>query len=365
MKKISLIEALEGLDDTRRRRSVMYPLIEILVIMLLAIMCGATSYTKIEMFGKGKEAWLRKFLRLENGIPDACTTRDVIRQIDTVALHRIFAEWMKGVAQELFGVVAIDGKEARRTKDKSKRPLHVVSAFSHSYGLALGQIACEEKSNEITAIPKLLELLEIKGCIVTIDAMGCQKDIAEQITNAGADYVFGLKGNQGSLHDDVKLYFETNKPENKRVDHDKGHGRIETREYYLETEIDWLQQKPLWRGLDAIGMVKSRVLEKEICREETRYFITSLTNLEDFANAVRGHWSIENNLHWCLDVAFREDESRARKDNSAENLNVFRHLAFNILKADNSLKGSFSDKQFQCLLDERLLEKVFSDWFCS
>lgn len=365
MKKISLQEALEGIEDTRRKRSVMYELSEVLIIMLLAIICGATSYAKIEMFGKSKETWLRKFLRLENGIPDACTTRDIIRQIDAEKLHKVFADWMKSVAQNLFGVVAIDGKEARRTKDENKRPLHVVSAFSHSFGLVLGQVACSEKSNEITAVPKLLELLEIEGCIVTIDAMGCQKDIAENITKAGADYCLGLKGNQNSLHDDVKLYFEHMSVDEKAITKEKGHGRIETREYFLETNIDWLEQKPLWAGLNAIGMVKSRVIERDVCREETRYFITSLTSVETFARAVRGHWCIENNLHWCLDVAFREDESRARKDNSAENLNVFRQMAFNILKSEGSLKGSFTDKQFMCLLDERLLEKVILNWICS
>ena len=169
---MSLEEAIAGIEDTRRDRSVLYPLSEILIIMLLAVICGATSYAKVEIFRKSKESWLKKYLKLENGIPDACTIRDVIRQIDTTQLHTIFAEWMKSIAQNLFGVVAIDGKEARRTKDKTKRPLHVVSAFSHSFGLVLGQIACEEKSNEITAIPALLELLELRGCIVTIDAMG-------------------------------------------------------------------------------------------------------------------------------------------------------------------------------------------------
>ena len=367
MKKIGLQEALEGIEDTRRDRSVLYPLSEILIVMLLAIMCGATSYAKIEMFGKGKETWLRRFLKLENGIPDACTTRNVIRQIDTEQLHKIFADWMKSIAQILFGVVAIDGKEARCTRDRNKRPLHVVSAFSHSCGLVLGQIVCEEKSNEITAIPKLLELLEIKGCIVTIDAMGCQKEIAEKITNAGADYCFGLKGNQSSLHDDVKLYFEHMEAAvpNQTVTIEKGHGRIETRAYFLETNIDWLAQRPLWEGLNAIGMVKSKVLEKDICSEDTRYFITSLNDVKAFANAIRSHWCIENNLHWCLDIAFREDKSRARKDNSAENLNVFRQMAFNILKAEPSLAGSFSDKQFKCLLDERYLENVISHWIRS
>ena len=189
MKKISLAEALEGIEDSRREKSVMYPLHEVLIIMLLAIICGATSYAKIEMFGKSKEEWLKKFLKLENGIPDACTFRNIVKEIDTAKLHMVFCEWMKSIVADLSGVIAIDGKEARRTKDKKKKPLHVVSAFSYERGLVLGQLACDEKSNEITAIPKLLEMLEINGCIITIDAMGTQTEIAEEIINRNADYI--------------------------------------------------------------------------------------------------------------------------------------------------------------------------------
>ncbi len=172
MKKLSLQEVLEGIEDTRREKSVWYPLNEVLFIMLTAVICGATSYVKVEMFGKSKEKWLRKYLKLENGIPDACTFRNIIKAIDTQQLHKVFVEWMAAVVEQATGVVAIDGKQARRTKDAKKKPLHVVSAFSAECGLVLGQLACEEKSNEITAIPKLLEMLEIAGCIVTIDAMG-------------------------------------------------------------------------------------------------------------------------------------------------------------------------------------------------
>lgn len=176
MKKLSLIDVLEGIEDTRRSNSVMYPLHEVLIIMLLAVICGATSYAKVEMFGISKKEWLKNFLELENGIPDACTFRNVIKEIDAAKLHELFCEWMKSVVSTLAGVVSIDGKQARRAKDSTKRPLHVVSAFSYECGLVMGQLACEEKSNEITTIPKLLEMLEIKGCIVTIDAMGTQKD---------------------------------------------------------------------------------------------------------------------------------------------------------------------------------------------
>ena len=181
MKKLSLLEVLEGIEDTRRMRSVWYPLHDVLFIMLAAVICGATSYVKVEMFARSKETWLRKYLRLEQGIPDACTFRNIVKAIDTQQLHTVFAEWMKGAVETVTGVVAIDGKQARRTKDAKRPPLHVVSAFSAECGLVLGQLACEEKSNEITTIPKLLEVLELAGCIVTIDAMGTQSEITKKI----------------------------------------------------------------------------------------------------------------------------------------------------------------------------------------
>ena len=377
MQRISLQEALEGIEDTRRDRSVLYPLTEILVIMLLAVVCGATSYAKVELFGKSKETWLKKFLKLEYGIPDACTIRDVIRQIDTQQLHEAFAEWVKGIVHELFGVVAIDGKQARRTKGGTQRPLHVVSAFSHTAGLVLGQLACDEKSNEITAVPKLLEMLEIKGCIVTIDAMGTQKNIAKKIVEKGADYCLSLKGNQPELYEDIKLYteselFTADRKELKEKGQyfktvEKGHGRIEKREYYTCHDVSWLPCADKWTKLSGFGVCVSTVEHDGKTSVSHHYAVYSVKSMtaERFANCKRAHWSIENKLHWVLDVAFREDDSRARVDNSAENLNVFRHMAYNILKTDTSFRGSFTDKQFKCLLDERYLEKIIANWLCS
>ena len=280
MKKLSLKEVLEGIEDTRRSRSVIYPLHEVLIIMLLAVICGATSYAKIEMFGKSKKEWLGTFLELENGIPDACTFRNVIKEIDTQKLHEIFCEWMKSVARELFGVVAIDGKQARRTKDAKKRPLHVVSAFSAEYGLVLGQLACEEKSNEITAIPKLLEMLEIKGCIVTIDAMGTQTDIAETIVKKEADYILALKENQKTMYNDVKLYFDEIyaekkllTPENYHKTVEKGHGRIEIRECIISQDIGWLQKGSEWEGLYGIGAIYCTIDINGVVSKQIHYFI--------------------------------------------------------------------------------------------
>jgi len=377
MKRISLAEALAGIEDTRRDRSVIYPLHEVLIITLLAIVCGATSYHKIEIFGKSKESWLKRFLKLEYGIPDACTIRNVIKQIDTRQLHEIFATWMKDVVQDLFGVVAIDGKEIRRTKSQNNRPLHVVSAFSCEYRLVLGQLACDAKSNEITAIPKLLEMLEISGCIVTIDAMGTQKEIAQKIVDKGADYCLSLKQNQRALYRNIVAYVESvlfvaaknelAESNQYHVDHDKGHGRIEKREYYTCNDISWLPNADKWANLSGFGVCVSTVHEKGKTTVSHNYAIYSVKNMtaSQFAHCKREHWGIENRLHWVLDMAYREDESRARADNSAENLNVFRHIALNILMSEKSFKGSISDKQFRCLLDQRYLETVIRDWLCS
>ncbi len=367
MKKLSLQEVLEGMEDTRRERSVWYPLYEVLFIMLTAVICGATSYVKVEMFGKSKEKWLRKYLKLENGIPDACTFRNVIRSIDTQQLHTLFVDWMKSTVEQVCGVVAVDGKQARRTKDAKKPPLHVVSAFSAECGLVLGQLACEEKSNEITAIPKLLELLELKGCIVTIDAMGTQSEIAEKITKKGADYILSLKENQPTLYEDVRLYFEEYRkapvglnPACRAETYSHGHGRYERRTCYISEDIGWLEGRERWSNLNGIGVIFSKVEQDGKISKQAHYFIYSRKGMtaEEILEAKRSHWNIENQLHWVLDMQFREDESRARADNSAENLNVLRHWAYNLLKADTSLKGSFSDKQFKCLLDENFLNRI-------
>ena len=374
MKKLSLMNVLEGIEDTRRQRSVMYPLHEVLIIMLLAVICGATSYAKVEMFGITKKEWLSTFLDLEYGIPDACTFRNVIKEIDTEKLHSVFCEWMKSVVATLSGVIAIDGKEARRTKDSTKRPLHVISAFSYECGLVMGQLACEEKSNEITAIPKLLEMLEINGCIITIDAMGTQKEIAEKIVEKGADYILSLKENQKTLYNDVKLYLddivkdkEVIKSSDYHETREKGHGRKEIRKCVISENIGWLNNKSKWAGLYGIGAIYCETEENGKKSKQSHYFIYSCKGMtaKQIMKHKRSHWSIENSLHWVLDMAFREDESRARKDNSAENFNVLRQIAFNILKSEKSFKGSITDKQFKCLLDSKYLDKIVNNWICS
>ncbi len=374
MKKVSLQEVLEGIEDTRRERSTWYPLYEVLFIMLTAVICGATSYAKVEIFGENKEKWLRKYLKLENGIPDACTFRNIIKSIDTQQLHTVFVEWMKNAVETVTGVVAIDGKQARRTKDAQKRPLHVVSAFSAECGLVLGQLACEEKSNEITAIPKLLEVLEIRGCIVTIDAIGTQSEIAKKITEKDADYILALKENQRTLYEDVRLFFdEYSKKRTELIATDyanvysQGHGRFEKRTCYICENIDWLAGREKWSNLNGIGAVFCEIEQNGQISRQSHYFIYSCKGMtaRQILEAKRSHWGIENKLHWVLDMQFREDESRARTDYSAENLNVLRHWAYNLLKADSSMRGSFSDKQFKCLLDDSFLDKILASAFCS
>ena len=237
-----------------------------------------------------------------------------------------------GAEREKRGVIAIDGKTICGSANTNHKAYHVVSAFAAENHLTLGELAVDEKSNEITAIPQLLDLIDVSGATVTIDAIGTQTKIAEKIIEKKADYCLALKGNQSSLHEDVKLYFENLPAEQAFSTKEKGHGRIEKREYFLETDIEWLPQKADWTGLNAIGAVKSTVFEKEETRIETRYFITSLTGVNQFADSVRKHWSIENGLHWQLDVTFGEDGSRARKDNSPLNLNVLRKTALTLLK---------------------------------
>ncbi len=374
MKKVSLQEVLEGIEDTRRERSTWYPLYEVLFIMLTAVICGATSYAKVEIFGKNKEKWLRKYLKLENGIPDACTFRNIIKSIDTQQLHTVFVEWMKNAVETVTGVVAIDGKQARRTKDAQKRPLHVVSAFSAECGLVLGQLACEEKSNEITAIPKLLEVLEIRGCIVTIDAIGTQSEIAKKITEKDADYILALKENQRTLYEDVRLFFDEYRKKRTELNatdyanvYSQGHGRFEKRTCYICENIDWLAGREKWSNLNGIGAVFCEIEQNGQISRQSHYFIYSCKGMtaRQILEAKRSHWGIENKLHWVLDMQFREDESRARTDYSAENLNVLRHWAYNLLKADSSMRGSFSDKQFKCLLDDSFLDKILASAFCS
>lgn len=348
---MTLKESLMNIKDFRIDRCKKHNLCDILMIVLIGYLTGCKNIEEIHFSAEVWEEMLRKYLELPNGIPSTDTILRVLAGIDGKELERVLASY----ARQTFGplipekeVIAIDGKTIRRSgytnhndQSKSHKAAHVVSAFASSMEICFGQVKTEEKSNEITAIPELLDLLEIKGLVVTIDAMGCQKKIAEKIVGKKADYLFSLKGNQGKIHEDVKDFFshelddkycERYKIQGVSCQVEKGHGRIEKREYYLCTNLKWLEDRDEWRNLGAIGMVKSSRMTKDGESTELRYFITSLKDAGLAAKAMRCHWSIENKLHWVLDTVFEEDYCRVRKDNSAQNLNIIRKLVINLLR---------------------------------
>ena len=366
----SIIAHFSSLPDPRIEKKTKHNLEDIIVITICAAVCGADDWVAVENYGKGKHDWLKTFLKLPHGIPSHDTFGNVFSVINPNEFEKCFLNWIRSVFSVTKGqIVAVDGKTLRRSHDKSsnKSAIHMVSAWASENGITLGQVITDEKSNEITAIPALLDLLEIKGCIVTIDAMGCQKKIVEKIVvDKEADYVLSLKGNQGNLHNDVKLFFEMAMKDSFRdisfdslVTVDGDHGRIETRRHYIVSNIDWLEEKQKWKNLKTIGMVIS---ERDINGKvsiESRYFICSINeDAKLFAKAVREHWGIENKVHWCLDIAFREDESRMRKGHSAGNFSVVRHIALNLLRHEQTLKVGIKNKRLNAAWDSRYLLKV-------
>jgi len=358
------------IPDKRQQSKVDHKLHDILLTLVVGVICGADGWEAIEEVAHNKIALLKKYGSFKNGIPVHDTIARVISSLEPEVIQHCFINWMKSAQTGTQGeVIALDGKTVRGSYDKKskKSAIHMVSAFAANNGVVLGQIKTAEKSNEITAIPVLLDLLDIKESIVTIDAMGCQKTIAKKILSKEADYVIAVKGNQGNLHQSIKDFFsicQSEKFKNVAHDHyeeiDSGHGRIEVRRYWITdvlTSINDLTSQ--WDGLISVGMAESeRHIDGKISKE-IRYFICSINpDAKIFGNAVRKHWSIENQLHWVLDVSFNEDLSRVRRENAAENMSVIRHLVLNLLKLEKSCKKGLKAKRFKAALDIDYAEKI-------
>ena len=368
----AIMEYFEALGDPRIDRCKRHQLLDIITIAICAVICGADSWVYVEMFGKSKEAWFRTFLDLPNGVPSHDTFGDVFARLDPDRFQECFQEWSQGVAELLPGeVVAIDGKTLRRSHDKraGKQAIHLVSAWASANTLTLGQVKTDRKSNEITAIPRLLEMLELSGCIVTIDAMGCQKEIAQGIVDRGADYLLAVKENQGRLYQDVRDLFEGAEeagfggvPHDYATTLNKGHGRIERRECWAISDpacLEYLSTGKEWSGLRSVVKVVGRRETDTGTTAQARYYISSLAgSAGQLLAAVRTHWSIENSLHWSLDVTFREDQSRIRLDHSPQNMATLRQISHNLLKRETSLKVGIQGKRLQAGWKEDYLLKV-------
>lgn len=373
MSTASLLEHFGDIEDPRMDRTKLHRLIDIIVIAICGMVCGAEEWTEIESFGHAKEEWLRKYLELPNGIPSHDTFRRVFGLLDPEQFQTSFLNWVQTVMSVTNKqVVAIDGKQLRRSHDRAlgKEAIRMVSAWATANQLVLGQVKVDTKSNEITAIPVLLDILELKGCIVTIDAMGTQKEIAAAIIAKEADYVLPVKENQGHLYEEVKATFDEALRINfNQVPHDtfktidKGHGRLEVRECWTITREDYLNalgERTAWQNLNMIAAIRSeRRVGNEAPTIKTRYFISSLkTDAAQFLQTVRSHWGIENDLHWSLDVTFNEDRNRTRKGDGAQNLAVLRHIALNLLKQEKTTKLGLKGKRLRAGWDETYLLKV-------
>ncbi len=338
----------EELDDPRSGNAALHDFHELLIIAFCAVLCGGQSAVDMALFAKSKEPFLRGLLELANGLPSHDTFSRLFRQLDPEQFRAVFQRFMSQFSTQCQGVIAIDGKVLRRSFDKAsgKSPLHMVSAWGCQQRMVLAQIATDAKSNEITAVPKLLKMLSLKGTIVTVDALNCQRSIAEQIVRQGGDYALALKGNQGSLHDDVRQYLDD--PETKaatsKPDVDAGHGRIETRTASVSTDIGWLQEDHQWPGLKAVGkVVRIRETPAKTTTETAYYLLSTELTPERLNEVVREHWGVENRLHWRLDVVMNEDQDRTRLGHGPENLAILRHMALNAMQNEGS-KGSLRGK---------------------
>jgi predicted transposase YbfD/YdcC len=355
-------ECWEGLEDPRSGNAGLHDFHELLAIALCCVLCGGQGPTDMALFARAKEPFLRGFLTLANGLPSHDTFNRLFRDLDPDQFRDSFQRFMAQFSEQLQGVVAIDGKVLRRSFDRAsgRSPLHMVSAWGCRQRLVLAQIATDAKSNEITAVPKLLKLLTLQGAIVTADALNCQRAIAEQIVEQQGDYALALKANQGTLHEDVVLLLDDPELKASRTAPlvEADHGRIETRTATVSTEIGWLQKQHQWPGLKAIGKVERvRETAQKTTTETAYYLLSSKLTPERFNEVVRQHWSIENSLHWRLDVVMNEDQDRTRAGNGAHNLAVLRHMAINAMQKEGS-KGSLRGKLKRAGWNEDFLSRL-------
>ena len=354
----------EGLEDPRTGNAGLHDFHELLMIALCTVLSGGQGAVDMAEYARSKETFLRGFLKLENGLPSHDTFSRLFRLLDPNQFRAAFQRFMEGFAETLQGVIAIDGKVMRRSFDKAscKSALHMVSAWGCELRIVMAQVATDEKSNEITAVPKLLEMLSLKGTIVTTDALNCQRAIAQQIIDQEGDYVLALKGNQGTLHADVITFLAdpacvaTGTAQNVDADH----GRIETRTATVSTDIGWLQELHDWPGLAAIGkVVRVRETAAKTTTETAYYLLSSALSAERFNEVVRSHWGVENRLHWRLDVVMNEDQDRTRLDNAPQNLAMLRHMAINVMQKDTA-KGSLRGKFKRAGWDDRYMSSLLA-----
>lgn len=372
MNPTTISKAFDSLTDPRIDRTKWHPLINILTISICAIIAGCDDFQSISEYGKSKKKWFKQFLDLPHGIPSRDTFNDVLNRLNSHEFAKAFTKWVCSLGDLKDDIVALDGKVMRGTLDKANGnpAIHLVSAWSVKNNMCFGQIKVSDKSNEITAIPKLLELIDIEGATVTTDAMGTQYKIGEQIVEKKGNYLLALKGNQGEFHDDIKLFLDTHlQNEFAKIEHDVfssidgGHGRIETRKVWFISDAEWLiERHPRWKSIRGIAMIESW---REMRGKETyerRYYITSHhdKSAEFIAKAIRSHWHVENKLHWQLDVSFNEDYNRLRSGNAAENFSLMNKIALNLLKNEKSIRLGVKNKRLKAGWDDAYMMKVLT-----
>ncbi|MFZ0564862.1 MAG: ISAs1 family transposase [Chlamydiales bacterium] len=365
LRQTSIMTCFSIIPDPRKERNQVYNLFDLITVAILAILCGADDWVEVNLWATANIEWLNQFDICLNGVPSHDTLSRFFRYLDPKAFEKCFISWTQRIAKAVGGVIALDGKILCNSSDAANgtKAIHIVSAFSAENDIVLGQLATEAKSNEITAFPLLIEMLDLKGATVTIDAAGCQKDIAKAIREKGGDYVLALKGNQGKLHDEVENFFNQAiavELEDSGCDYYKNEeysrGRREQREVWTIDDIEWLPQKGKWKDLESLVCLKSTRTQKGNCTIEMRYYISSLSSDAcKLAHAIRSHWGIENKLHWQLDVSYREDGCKICKDHGAENFSVIRRATLNILKGDKKTKAGIKNKRSKAGWDRRYM----------